>query len=200
MLDQNQTSYTLLGRAVDLNDDTAWEELYDCYNKFIYYFLHRMEVNASDLDDIAQQVMVTLTKDLKTYDRSKGPFRPWLRMVVRNTTLMFFRKQSTKKKYHDQLQQLVAVSETTGEASEFNEYFDQEWEEYILTMAIEKLKSRFSETAIHILQLERDGYSVEEMVEITGMKHDAVYKMRARIKKNLVLQARALIKELEGEE
>ena len=176
MDDLQHTSHTLLGRALNLNDQAAWQELYVSYNKFIYYFLHRMEVNPADLDDLNQQVMVQLTKDLKSYDREKGPFRPWLRTVVRNTTLMHFRKRNTRQKYHDKLQQETTLA-PQPDRSDFDHFFDKEWEDYIISQALELIKPDFSENAIRIVELERAGQTVQEMATLLEISTDSVYKL-----------------------
>lgn len=80
---EDQTSYTLLQRACDLGDDQAWEEFVQHYRRFILYILHRMGVAERDVEDLSQQILVALTRDLPGYDSSRTRFRTWLSVVIR---------------------------------------------------------------------------------------------------------------------
>lgn len=48
-------AYTLLERAVDLDDEVAWQELIAQYRRFIPYVLRGMGV---PVDDLPQQILV----------------------------------------------------------------------------------------------------------------------------------------------
>jgi RNA polymerase sigma-70 factor (ECF subfamily) len=72
MNELNQTRYTLLQRACDLHDEVAWEEFVDHYRRFIFYILHKLGVDAGDVEDLTQQVLFSLTKDLPNYDRARA--------------------------------------------------------------------------------------------------------------------------------
>jgi len=194
MCQTNKTRYTLLQRAMQ-NDENAWRELQNHYRNFIYYFLHKLNVRESDLDDIAQEVMITLSSKLENYDPDKGLFRTWLRTVVRNHTLMFFRKESTRNKYNERFQEEnVLFNEEASD--EFNQKFDLEWKNHILKVSFDKIKSSFSDDAAEIIQLELDGLSVNEIAEKLNKTTGAVYKMRTRVQRSLVIQVKDTIKEL----
>ena len=70
MSEVNQTSYTLLQRACDLHDEVAWEEFVGHYRRFIFYILRELGVDPDDIEDLAQQILISLKRDLAGYDRS----------------------------------------------------------------------------------------------------------------------------------
>lgn len=195
MSDLNKTSYTLLERALT-NDDEAWKEIQAFYSKFIYYFLHDLNVRSADQEDLAQDILIKLHKELKTYDRAKGRFRTWFRTVIRNKTLMFYRKEEVLQRYGKQYKEQRALFDESSD-DVFNEYFDREWENHIIEQALERVKGGFSENALRLVELEKEGLTVNEISEQLEMAPGAVYKMRTRIQKSIVLQARELIKEYE---
>ena len=196
MCESQETRYTLLQRAIQ-NDEEAWREIQEHYQKFIYFFLHKLRVREADLDDIAQEVMIALSTKLSSYDREKGAFRTWLRTVVRNHTLMFFRRESTRSKYTERFQaESVLFNEESSD--EFDKQFDTEWEQHVIKIAMDKIKGSFSENAEKVVNLELQGYDVNEIAEKLNMNTSAVYKMRTRIKKSLILQIQEVVRDLES--
>ena len=191
------TSYSLLARALDLSDQGAWEEVCSHYEKFIYYLLHQLGVDGHDIDDVTQKVYVTLTTKLKTYDRERSPFRPWLKKVVTNATYMHFRqKQAYMKKIAHYREEGVHLME--GRAG-LEELVEAEWRRYITSLAKERVFQSYSEQAVEAFELGMKGVSTSEVAEALGMQSSSVYSYRNRIKKSMVYEVRNLIEQLEGE-
>ena len=189
------TRYTLLNRALHTGDEEAWEELVEHYRRFIYYILNQLQVNPADLEDVSQQVLVSLTKDLSKFDPSKGRFRSWLSTMIRNTAISHFRKQTSYQKRMDGLR---AETDVAGQAdSEIDAYIEQEWTTYIATQAMERVKSVFEGKAIEVFELGLDGLSASEIAEKTGLTVSSVYTLKKRVKKRLYVEILELTSELE---
>ena len=195
-LDPDQTRYTLLHRALDIGDEDAWEQLVEHYRRFIYYILNQLLVNSSDIDDICQQVLLTLTKDLKKFDPAKGKFRSWLSTVIRNTAISYFRKQT---RHTNKLAGLrnETVEENLQKSSEIDELIEQEWTTYIATQAMERVKGVFEGKAIEVFELSLDGLGATEIAEQTGLTLSSVYTLKKRVKKRLCMEIMDLTSELE---
>lgn len=73
-----ETRLTLLGRARDPEDETAWQEFAAYYRSFIRAVLTKMNVDANDLDDLQQEILLRLWKILGRYDEERAAFRTWL--------------------------------------------------------------------------------------------------------------------------
>jgi len=195
----NQTQYSLLERALDLSDEAAWEELYGYYQRFIYYILNELNVYERDIDDMAQVVMVKLMKELKSFDRRRGRFRSWLRVMVKNETISHFRKVQSEsvKKERFQAELLNAACQTE---SQLEGYIEKEWKNYITTLAMERVQKSFSEAAIQAFRMGLAGKSAGEIATSTGLKTRSVYTLRQRVKRSLLCEVRKLVKDLECEE
>ncbi|WP_315850003.1 sigma factor [Rhodopirellula sallentina] len=63
-----QARCSLLARAHDRRDEQAWEEFVGYYQRFIFYVLKQLGVAASDIEDVTQQVLLSLTRELPSYD------------------------------------------------------------------------------------------------------------------------------------
>jgi len=198
MTPDDGTSYTLLSRAIDLNDQTAWNELHNRYEKFIYYILREINVPDNDLGDLCQQVMVNLMKSLKSYDRSKAKFRTWMKRIIKNIAYMHYRKVYA---HNNKIDALTAEQENNQHIieSEFEKLIDEEWENYITTLAMDKIQSTYKGKGIEVFQRTLAGESASKISEDLNIAETTVYTLRQRVKKSLLQEIRHLIQELEGE-
>jgi len=192
------TSYTLLERALDLGDDSAWQTLDQQYRQYIYYLLHRLEVASDEIEEYTQLVMVGLTSKLKNYDNTKGKFRAWLHVVVRNEVIENYRKAQARARLMERYTQALRDDKDAA-TFELDTLITEEWETYLINKALEKLKEMVSEKAIRVFELTREGCSVQEITEALSITTDSVYTIRMRIKKQLVEEVRELRSQLENE-
>ncbi len=196
MNELNQTRYTLLQRACNLHDELAWEEFVDHYRRFIFYILHKLGVAPGDVEDLAQQVLLSLTRDLTNYDRSRARFRTWLSTVIRNAALMHFRKQRSRQERIRVFGEEQSI-ESMAQASEIDRRIEQEWAAYVADLAMQRVRAVFQGQAITVFELGLDGLSAAEIAERTGLSVASVYTLRKRVKKRLYLEIRAVVAELE---
>lgn len=191
-----ETQHTLLQRAFDVGDQAAWHEFVAHYRRFIYYILNQFGLPQTEIDDIFQKVLVTLTNSLPTYDQSKARFRTWLSSVIRNTALAHLRGEQAYQKrmknleYGDYLEQL-------DKPQEIEQLIEQEWAMYISGQAMMRVKKLFKGQAIEAFELALDGFSGEEIAQRTGLTVSSVYTLRKRVKKRLYLEILELIADLE---
>ena len=78
------TSSGLLLRVRDGTDGEAWARLVHLYAPLLHGWLHRYAVPAEDADDVVQDVLLAAVREMPDfrYDRSRGSFRGWLRIVL----------------------------------------------------------------------------------------------------------------------
>ena len=88
------TRHTLLQRAIDQNDETAWKEFVSYYQDFIVMVLSKMAVLPDYKDDLTQEILIKLWKNLESYNRERAQFRTWLSTIIRNTV---FRSMKTDR-------------------------------------------------------------------------------------------------------
>ena len=72
-------------------DVNAFEELYSSHHRRVYSLCLRMTRNASDAEDLTQDVFVQLFRKLKTF-RGESSFTTWLHHLTVNQVLMHFRR------------------------------------------------------------------------------------------------------------
>lgn len=196
MENSNQTRYTLLQRACDLHDESAWEEFVGHYRRFIFYILRELGVADGDIEDLAQQVLLSLTKDLSSYDQSRARFRTWLSAVIRNAALVHFRKQKSRQERIRVFGEEQSI-DCMDQASDIDQRIEQEWSAYVANLAMDRVRAVFKGQAIRVFELGLDGLSAAEIAEKTELSVSSVYTLRKRVKKRLYLEIRAVVAELE---
>ena len=73
----------------------AFEEIYHLHHKRVYSICFRMVRNASDAEDLTQQVFIQLFRNLHTF-RGESSFTTWLHRMTVNQVLMHFRRRVVK--------------------------------------------------------------------------------------------------------
>ncbi|MEP4933053.1 RNA polymerase sigma factor [Haloferula sp.] len=192
------TMHTLIRRACDPQDEGAWRDFVEQYRRFILYILREMNVHSDEIEDLSQQILVTLTRDLPGYDRSKGRFRGWLSAVIRHAALSHFSKQRYRKKRMADYIEDREIDWLNGRgASEISTMIEEEWAAYVGKLAMDRVRSAFRGNAVEAYELFLDGHSAAEIATITKLTVSSVYTLRKRVKRRLYLEIRAITAELE---
>ena len=76
-------------------DIEAFEEIYRLHHKRVYSICFRMLRNASDAEDLTQEVFIQLFRKLHTF-RGDSSFTTWLHRMTVNQVLMHFRHRVVK--------------------------------------------------------------------------------------------------------
>lgn len=197
MNDRWMTRKSLIFRAKNPDDSQAWEEFVKYYERFIFHVLHRMNVSAGDFDDLVQNILLKLWRSIASYNPGKARFRTWLGVVVRNAVY----DQFTETKRHRKLQQqefdfLQKLEEEP--ASEIEQIIEQEWAEYVTSLAMERIQKLFSDEAVKSFTMSLDGTSAKDIAEELNLSPDSVYTLKSRVKARFIKEIKAVIDELEG--
>ncbi len=194
MNSNNETSYSLLERALDHNDTGAWNQLIDTYDNFVYYLLRKSSVLPDDLDDLRQQVMSNLARKLENYDREKGGFRTWFSFLVRSTVQMHFRKLASESKKISLLEEHEGIF--SAQEDQFDQYFVRQWENYLGKIALQRAEEQYNSQAVQVFRWSLAGVSTEEIASRTQLSVDTVYKYKQRVKRTLMVEISKLKEEV----
>jgi RNA polymerase sigma-70 factor (ECF subfamily) len=93
------TSPSLLLRVRDSDDQEAWAEFMQIYSPIVRDYCHQRNLQLSDIDDITQEVMASVSSSIRTfeYDPAKGKFRAWMGTVAANKIKTWLTRQSRRK-------------------------------------------------------------------------------------------------------
>ena len=92
------TSTTLLDLCRK-NDPDAWVRFLKLYKKLILFWIKEYNVPHVDSDDVLQDVMVTLSKQIGKFKKgANGKFRNWLRTIVCSRAMDYHNKNKISRK------------------------------------------------------------------------------------------------------
>ncbi|HEY0323625.1 MAG TPA: RNA polymerase sigma factor [Pyrinomonadaceae bacterium] len=84
-----------LAQSASTGDIAAFELLYERHNRRVYSLCLRMTQNASEAEDLAQEVFIQLFRKIGSF-RGESAFTTWLHRLTVNQVLMHFRKRGVR--------------------------------------------------------------------------------------------------------
>lgn len=195
MADTYLTRYTLLARVKgDLDADEAWEEFASIYRPFVLILLRGMNIRWEEQEDIAQEVMVKIFKNIGQFG-GNAKFRTWLMTVVRNTAYRHLGKQKRRREREERYAG-DPVKEKLEQPA-FDEMYQKKWESYICTLAFERMKTKFTGKAIEVFNMTMEEKDVDHICKKLKLKRDTVYRLRTRVKTALIDEVARLRQQME---
>ena len=167
-------------------DLAGFEGLYRSYYRLVYSLCLRMTRNASDAEDLTQNVFVQLFRKLKTF-RGESSFSTWLLRLTVNEVLMHFRRPVVKMERTTEDSTAIQIKTTDGA------YRMSRVDHISLNEAIRKLSPGYR--AVFLLH-DIAGYEHQEIAKILGCAAGTSKSQlhKARIKLRWFLSRRALPK------
>ena len=189
------TRETLLAKLKNQHDDKSWEEFFYFYKNYIYAICRRMNLTHHDAEEQVQKVLMVVWRKLPDfeYDR-KRTFRGWLSQVTHNHVLDFYRhtnRQNNKVKN--------ATENTTSDQfliADIDLIAEEEWKAYIATMALDNIRSKFSESVIDIFVRLSEGQSRTSVAEEFALPPNTISVYKNRVMAMMRKEIRRLYYEL----
>jgi RNA polymerase sigma-70 factor (ECF subfamily) len=93
-MEQPQTTPLSLLERVRGHDPEAWRRLFQLYQPLVLFWCARAGVNATDAEDVVQEVFAAAAAALDRFRRDQpgDTFRGWLRTITRNQILQLYRR------------------------------------------------------------------------------------------------------------
>jgi RNA polymerase sigma-70 factor (ECF subfamily) len=186
MVDPDETRQSLLLRLGDPTDRSAWEEFTSLYWPIIYRLARKRGLQDADAQDLAQKILVTLSRKIADWKPSTetGAFRGWLSVVTRNVTLNMLtrRKQDVPRGGTSMLEQLASLPER----EDVDREFELEYRRSLFRMAADEIRSEFQPSTWSAFWLTAvEGLGIEEAAEYLGLQIGSVYAGRSRVMRRL---------------
>jgi RNA polymerase sigma-70 factor (ECF subfamily) len=193
-LSGTQTHATLLARLSGGQDPGAWSEFVARYGELIRGFARRRGLQAADVEDIAQEVLTSLTKAMAgfTYDPSKGKFRSYLKTVV----VRAIARKSLQTRGVTTLEEIDEVTRASAGLPDVETQWEAEWRQYHVRQAMRTIENEFNEadrSAFEMYALM--GRSAGDVARDWSMSVDQVYQAKSRITRRLAALVEAQVEE-----
>jgi RNA polymerase sigma factor (sigma-70 family) len=183
--EDSRTGATLTDLIRFPNDPAAWEAFVERYGRKILSWCRRWGLQEADAENVTQEVLLKLAKNLHTYDPSKGRFRAWLKTLAHNAWqdyLESYRRPGAGSGDTRVMEKIQSIAARDDLATALGDAFDLEMLE--LAQAIVQLRvQERTWKAFRLVAIE--GFSGADAAAQTGMTADAVYVARDRVQKML---------------
>lgn len=191
----NETRQSLLLRA-QTGEATAWKDLMDLYRPLILAWLNHQGVPARDLEDLSQEVLLSVVRHLPGFHHSghRGAFRSWLRTIVCSRTADYWRALDAETQASGGSGATAALQEIADPDSALNRQWDEEHDRYVLDCLLDLVEEEFEPITLQAFRrLALDGVSGAEVAQELGQSVAAVYVAKSRVLARICQEAEGLI-------
>jgi RNA polymerase sigma-70 factor (ECF subfamily) len=191
----NETRQSLLLRA-QTGETNAWKDLTDLYRPLIRGWLNRQGVPARDLEDVSQDVLLSVIKHLPGFQHTghRGAFRAWLRTIVCRRTADYWRAIDADIDARGGSGATAALLEIADPDSELNRQWDEEHDRYVLRCLLALVEQEFEPITLQAFRrVALEGASGAEAAQELGLSVAAVYVAKSRVLARIRQEAEGLI-------
>src|SRR6266481_1133095 len=134
------TRLSLLTRLKNWNDQEGWKDFFDTYWRLIYSFAVKKGLNDSEAQDVVQDTVVSVLKNVPNYDPKKAPFKVWLLNLTSWRIIDQFRRRSPQNEPLRRGAETSTAERVPDPADRVEAAWDEEWENNLLAAAVERVK------------------------------------------------------------
>jgi RNA polymerase sigma-70 factor, ECF subfamily len=192
----NTTSIGLLERLKHAKPNASeWRKLRDAYLPMISHWLSRLPILDHEVDDVAQEVLVVLFRELPSFERRRdGSFRAWLRQITVNRMRAYCK---TRRKQPlaiggPETDQLLA--QLDDPSSDLARQWDQDHDKHVFQKLLAIVEGDFAPgTWRAFTRFAVEGQPAAQVARELGLTESAVVQAKFRILKRLREEAGELL-------
>ncbi len=189
------TSLSLLDRAAQERDEQAWQALAEVYTPLLRGWLRRFDVQPSDADDLTQDVLLVVSRELPAFQHNgrPGAFRNWLRGILVNRLRESWRSRKQRPLTGDSdLERALAQLEDPG--SQLSAEWNRQHDCHLLRQLLQRLEGRFAESTQRAFRrVVLDAQDPETVARELSLSVNAVIIAKCRVLKALRQEAAGLL-------
>jgi RNA polymerase sigma-70 factor (ECF subfamily) len=178
-----ETPISLLERLRLAPDPASWQRFVALYTPLIAGWLRRQDVQAADIDDLTQEVLGTLVRELPQFrhDLRRGAFRRWLRNITINRLRSFWRaRRPAPVGGNDSREQMLEQLEDPD--SDLSRLWDEEHDRHVVRRLLELIEPEFEPATWRAFQmLVLEAKPTREAAAALGLSPNAVRIAKSRV-------------------
>ena len=190
------TSASLLERLAHPEDEQAWRRLVDLYAPLLNGWLSRQGLQASDADDLVQDVLMVVVRELPGFEHNHRPgaFRNWLRTILSNRVRAFWKARRHQPLATGSSEFAGTLEQLADDQSGLSRLWDDEHNRHIVNRLLEQIRNQVApNTWLAFCKVALEGKSEEAVAAELGMSVNAVFIAKSRVLKRLRQEGRGLI-------
>lgn len=191
----------MLSRLKNWDDQESWRQFFDTYWQLIYRVARKAGLRDDEAQDVVQETFLSVAKKMPDfkYDPAQGSFRGWLCQLTHWRVINQFKKRRGEQDDSDALPETAAPLEEIADTSgvSFEESWEQEWQQHILSLAVARVKSQASASQFQIFDLYvNKRLAVAEVSAALGVNAGQVYLAKHRVSSLLKKELKRLESEI----
>ena len=170
------------------SDDADWSRLVEVYSPLLRAWLLRYDVQAADADDLVQEVLLVVHRELPSFqhNRQPGAFRSWLRRIVVYRLRNFWRSRGRLVAVGSDSELEERLRQLEDDSSVLSQHWDPEHNLAVVRKLLEMLESRFTEsTRLVFRRLVLDEADADTVAAETGQSLNAIFTAKSRVLREL---------------
>jgi RNA polymerase sigma factor (sigma-70 family) len=191
-----ETSVSLLERLRLRPDGADWKRLVDLYTPLIQGWLRRGGVPAADADDVVQEVLGVVVRELPAFEHNRRPgaFRAWLRTVTVHRLRGYWRGRQHRGRASGDSEAARMLQQLEDPASRLSRLWDAEHDRHVMARLLALVEPEFPLAwwrAFHRHAV--DGVRAADVAAEVGVTVNVVLLAKSRILRRLRQEARGLL-------
>jgi RNA polymerase sigma factor (sigma-70 family) len=192
----HETSLSLLERLRHSPEDESWTRLADLYSPLIRAWLRRYDVQDSDANDLVQEVLLAVSKDLSKFDHGghPGAFRGWLRAILVNRLRNFWRSRDRRPQARGDSDIDARLAQLDDPSSEMSQVWNRQHDEYVLRQLLALAEPQFAPTTWKAFcRVALEGAKPDAVAEELEISLNAVFIAKSRVLSKLRQESHGLV-------
>ncbi len=183
-----ETSHSLIDQLRNESDAASWERLVALYSPLLRGWIDRYGVQSTDADDLIQDVLMVLMRELPSFRHSQQPgaFRNWLKRIVINRLRNFWRARGRGGGAVVSGDVMSRLDELEDDRSQLSGIWQQEHDQHLTRRLLEMIEPRFTPTTRQAFRrLVLDGADADDVAAELGLSLNAVFTAKSRVLREL---------------
>ena len=190
------TRESLVGRLVNLDDRVRWQEFFDTYWRLIYSVARKAGLTDAEAQDVVQETVITVAKNISKYERAAGSFKGWLLHITRWRIADQFRKRPPRGAGgRDRTRAGTATIERIPDPDgvDLDAMWQEEWQQNLLAAALERVKRKVDARHYQIFDCAVvKQWSASKVAKELGVNIAQVYLVKHRLAGLLKREVKAI--------
>jgi RNA polymerase sigma factor (sigma-70 family) len=185
------TRPSLLGRLGNWDDQQSWEEFRALYSGLIRRTALRAGLSEFEAQDIEQETLLRVAKNIREFDPAGGNFKGWLLNQVRWRIGDHFRAQGPEEKHRHHIPRRAeddqtATEERVADPANLDKVWEEEWQKTLLERAVTRVCRRANPKHAQIFDLcLLRGQSASQVARALEVSLMTVYLVKTRLGREL---------------
>ena len=158
--------------------------------------LKTVTLQDSDADDLAQEVLLTVSRELARFQHSgrTGAFRSWLRSILVHRIKNFWKTRNRRPNAQGGSSLLAQLQELEDETSSASRMWNAQHDQHVLGRLLEQIRPRFQESTWEAFRRQMfRGEKGKDVAADLGISLKAVQLAKSRVLNALRVEAAGLV-------